>query len=122
MRNARFWGVLLWVFSLQVFVCTSGGKLGENIWLDVATGVIMFMAASFLLGYSLPGSGQVYFVSVILLIVVAIALMTIRSLGRTPYEWWDMMIVVAGPQAFVAAMGFILVSHRHRANNTQLNC
>jgi len=115
LRNARFWGVILWVFSLQVFVATYGGRLGENIWLDVATGVVMFMVASFFLGYSLSGSGQVFFVSVFLLIAVDSALITFRVYDQTPYRWYDLMTIVAGPQMFIMSIGCLLASRRRLA-------
>lgn len=122
LRNARFWGVILWVFSLQVFMATSGGKLGQNIWLDVATGVTMFAVASYFLGYGLSGSGNLAFASVFLLIAVASALITFRVYDQTPYRWFDMMTIVAGPQMFISAIGCLQASRRYRADNTQLNC
>ncbi len=120
LKNARFWGLLLWLFSLQVFMATSGGMLGENIWLDIATGVGMFTVAAFLLGYSLPEGSQLSFASVFLLIAAASAVITFRVHEVTPYRWYDLMTIVAAPQVFVMGIAGLLAVRRSVADNTRL--
>lgn len=118
MRNSRVWGTILWLFSFHVFVATSGGgKLGQNIWLDIATGVIMFTAAAYLLGMSLSYSEQFSFVVVIMLIAVSSALITFNVYEQSPYRWFDMMTIVAAPQMMAMAIGSLLAFRRQTTDD-----
>ena len=122
MRNARFWGVLLWLFSFQMFVATSGGMLGKYIWLDVVTGLVMFMVSCWILGQDLPGGNEMALASALLLVLTASAVLTFRIYDQVPWKWWDTMTIVAAPQVAVLAISCLLASRRNSADNLQLNC
>jgi len=112
LKNPRFIGIMVWLFAFHVFAATSGGLLAQNPWLDVGTGLFMFTIAAFLLGQSLPlDSGLVHVI--VLLIVAASGLLTLRIYGQVPYRWYDLMTIMAGPQMFVMAIGFWLGNRRH---------
>jgi hypothetical protein len=119
-RSMRLGGIILWLFSFQVFAATSGGLLAKYLWLDIGSVLLMFMTACYLLGHSLPGSNNLALPSVLGLIVIASALMTVRFCNQLPYHWYDLMIVVSAPQVVALAISFGL-SHRRYHKQLQLN-
>lgn len=120
-RISRLMGVILWLFSLNLFVATYGGRLAKNPWLDIALGLGMFMTACYLLGDSLPGSSDLKHALVLLLILMSSALLTARINGRTQFQWYDMMVIVAAPQVVAMIIGYLL-AYRRQPHSTPLNC
>ncbi len=109
-------GVLLWLFSFQVFAFTKGGMLAQHPWLDAGSALAMFTVAAAMLGYSLSLKDDLNYASMLFLIVVASGMLTIRINGQAPYPWYDLMIVMAAPQVFFAAIAFRLGTRRELAD------
>ncbi len=116
LRISRLMGVLLWLFSFQVFALISQSMPAQNFWLDVGTALGMFVVAAFVLGLSLTDNSDLSYVSTLFLVVVASAVMTFRFLGQTPYVWYDLMIIMAAPQVMALAIGFSLTTRQSRAD------
>ncbi|MFC1598964.1 hypothetical protein ACFL2U_03095 [Patescibacteria group bacterium] len=104
----RFWGIILWLFAFNVFAATSGGLLAQNPWLDVGTALVMFSVATFMLGQGLHWNSDLSHIIVLLLIVAASGLLTMRIYGQVNYRWFDLMTVMAAPQMVAMAIGFWL--------------
>ncbi len=115
LRNTRLFGILLWLFAFQTFAATSGGYLANHLWLDISAGLLMFMAACLLLGFSLPGSNDLAMPSMLILIFMASLMLTARIGGHLSYKWYDLMIVMAAPQVVVLAISFWVANHRFLA-------
>jgi len=113
--NFRFWGIVLWLFAFNVFAATSGGLLAKYIWLEVVTAIGLFSVASYFLGRSLSWKDQVGYVIMLMFIVVASAMLTLRVNGHLPYPWYDTMTIVAAPQMLVMVIGFWLANRRDLA-------
>ena len=114
--STRFWGVCLWLFAFNVFVVTSGGLLAQNPWLDVGTALVMFSVATFMLGQSLHWNSDLRQILVLLLIVAASGLLTMRIYGHVQYRWFDLMTVMAAPQMVAMVIGFWLGNRRELAD------
>ncbi|MCX6740328.1 MAG: hypothetical protein NTZ49_03815 [Candidatus Parcubacteria bacterium] len=121
LKNSRLLGICLWLFSFQVIAFTKGGLLAQHPWLDVGTALGMFTVAAFLLGLSLPAAWDLGFGCVMVIIAASTAVLTARFCQQMPYQWYDLMIVMAAPQVFFMAIGFWMGNRRQPAD-LQVKC